>query len=140
MYPEKYIDWIVTSGVKLDKWVSDELYEKYVLELIFKENVDTALERSINTMSDWATENGSSWNHYFVYVNHNRAVWNIRDGKISPWLMLNCDSGKMLLSKFNDEQLNIVYALLDPQKWSLKFKKYPSDVAFVKELVKEANL
>ena len=28
LYPEKYIDYVVTSGVKLDHWAREELYEK----------------------------------------------------------------------------------------------------------------
>ena len=140
LYPEKYIDWMVTGGEKIDNWAKDELYEKYVVELIFKESVETALERSINTMTEWAEENNSSWNHYFSYVNHNRAIWHIKDGKISPWLLLNCDSGKKLLKQFNNEQLSMVYQILDPQKWSIKFKKYPADLALVKDVAKQANL
>ena len=57
LYPEKYVDHVVTSGVKLDHWCREELYEKYALDLIKKENVTTALERSIMTMMDWAEEN-----------------------------------------------------------------------------------
>lgn len=140
LYPEKYIDWILKSGVKIDKWCDDSLYEKYVLELVFKENVETALERSISTMVAWAEENNSVWNHYFHYVNFNRAVWHIKDGKISPWILLNCDSGKSLLKKFTDEQLSLIYPIMDPQKWSLKFKKYPADLQLVKDIVKESKL
>ena len=29
LYPERYIDYVVTSGVKLDHWCRDEMYEKY---------------------------------------------------------------------------------------------------------------
>ena len=102
LYPEKYIDYVVTSGVKLDHWARDELYEKYALEFILKEDVTTALERSIQTMLEWAAENEPApWNHYFNHIGLNKAVWNIRDGKISPWLLLNCKSGKEMLSKFN---------------------------------------
>ena len=57
LYPEKYIDYVVTSGVKLDHWARDELYEKYVLEFILKEDVTTALERSVKSMMEWAEEN-----------------------------------------------------------------------------------
>ena len=39
LYPEKYIDYVVTSGVKLDHWAREELYEKYALELILKESI-----------------------------------------------------------------------------------------------------
>ena len=34
LYPERYVDYVVTSGVKLDHWCRDELYEKYVINLI----------------------------------------------------------------------------------------------------------
>lgn len=140
LYPEKYIDYVVTSGVKLDHWCKDEMYEKYAIELILKEDVTTALERSVKTMMEWADENNSSWNHYFYYVSLNRAVWHIKDGKISPWLILNCKSGKEMLSKFNDEHLTMVYHVMNPEHWALRFKRVPHDVELVKEIVKEGNL
>ena len=141
LYPEKYVDNVVTSGVKLDHWCREELYEKYALDLIKKENVTTALERSIMTMMDWAEENKPApWNHYFDHVSLNRAVWNIKDGKVSPWLILNSNSGKNMMSKFNEEQLGIVYHVLDPEHWAMRFKRQQDDVQLVKDVCKESNL
>lgn len=140
LYLEKYIDHIVTSGIKLDHWCRDEHYEKYVIDLIKKESVETALERSVETMSQWAELNQSAWNHYFIYASTNRVVWDIRDGKISPWLVLNCKTGKQALSAFNDEQLNILVNVLDPSHWAVRFKRQPKDVELVKQVAKEAGL
>lgn len=140
LYPEKYIDYVVTSGVKLDHWCRDEMYEKYALELILKEDVTTALDRSVRHMVEWAEEKGSAWNHYFNYVSTNRAVWDIKDGKVSPWLILNCKSGKEMLAKFNDEQLSLVYHVINPEHWALRFKRQTKDVELVKEIVKESKL
>ena len=141
LYPEKYIDHVVTSGVKLDHWCREEMYEKYAIELIRKEGVETALERSIMTMMEWAEENPPApWNHYFRHVSLNRAVWHIKDGKISPWLVLNCTSGKEMLSKFNDEQLNLVYHIMDPQHWAMRFKRQTSDVKLAHDIATESNL
>ena len=140
LYPEKYIDYVVTSGVKLDHWCREDMYEKYAIELIRKEGVQTALERSVMTMMEWADENNSQWNHYFAYVSLNRAVWHIKDGKISPWLVLNCKSGKEMLGKFNDEQLAMIYSIVDPKQWAVRFQRHPSDVALVKDVAKESNL
>lgn len=141
LYPEKYIDHVVTSGVKLDNWCRDEMYEQYALQFILKEDVTTALERSIQTMLEWASENEPApWNHYFHHVSLNRAVWHIKDGKISPWLMLNCKSGKEMLSKFNDEQLEMVYHVINPEHWALRFKRQAKDVELVKDVAKESNL
>ena len=141
LYPERYIDHVVTSGVKLDHWCKDELYEKYAIDLIRKEGVETALERSVTTMMEWADENEPApWNHYFQHVSLNRAVWHIKDGKISPWLMLNCKTGKDMLTKFNDEQLGMIYHVLDPEHWAMRFKRQPKDVDLVREIVQESNL
>jgi len=140
LYPEKYIDYVVTSGVKLDHWCRDEMYEKYALELILKEDVTTALERSVMNMMDWAEEKESVWNHYFYYVSLNRAVWDIKDGKISPWIILNCRSGKEMLSKFNDEQLDLVYHVINPEHWALRFRRQADDVQLVKDVAQESNL
>ena len=141
LYQEKYIDWVVTSGVKLDHWCRDELYEKYALEFILKESVETALERSVTTMMDWASEQETApWNHYFMYVSLNRAVWDIKDGKISPWLILNCKTGKDMLSKLNDEQLEMVFHVINPEHWALRFKRSKSDVELAKQVAKESSL
>jgi hypothetical protein len=141
LYPERYIDYVVTSRVKLDHWCKEEMYEKYAIELIRKEGVETALERSVETMLEWASENEPApWNHYFQHISLNRAVWHIKDGKISPWLILNCKSGKEMLSKFNEEQLTMIYHVMDPEHWAMRFKRQPNDVDLVKEVVKESNL
>ena len=129
LYPERYIDYVVTSGVKLDHWCKDELYEKYALEFILKEDVHTALERSVKTMSEWAVEHQPApWNHYFQHISTNRAVWDIKDGKISPWLILNCASGKDM------------YHVINPEHWAVRFQRLPTDVQLVKDVAKESNL
>jgi hypothetical protein len=140
LYPNRYVDYIVTSGVKLDKWCNEELYYEYVLDFIKKEPVEVALKRTVDTMLDWADKNNSQWNHYFKYVSSTRAVYDIKDGKISPWLILNCETGRTLLSKLNDEQLNIIYKVMDPSYWSPRFKKYSADLEIIKEIVAEGQL
>jgi len=140
LYPDKYIDYVVTSNVKLDHWCRETMYEKYAIELIRKEGVETALERSIKTMSKWAEEKNSVYTHYFNYASTNRITWDIKDGKISPWLVLNCNSGKQALSNFNDEQLNMLAAVLEPSHWAMRFKRQTKDVDFAKQIIKEMQL
>ena len=140
LYPEKFIEYVVRSGVKLDHWCREELYERYVLELIHTEAVETALERSIAHMQSWASSNNSVWNHYFSYVSSNRAVYDIKDGKVSPWLVLNSTTGKAMLAGFRDDQLAAISNIIDPQVWVKKFKNQKFDLELVKQVVKEAKL
>ena len=140
LYPEKYIDYVVTSGVKLDHWCREELYEKYALELILREDVTTALERSVKNMMDWGDDKGARWQDYFNYASLNRVTQDIRDGKVSPWLILNCKSGRSMMTKMNDEQLEIVSRVMNPNHWAIRFKRHVADVEIVKEIVKESGL
>jgi uroporphyrinogen-III decarboxylase len=91
-------------------------------------------------MMDWGDTSQAQFNHYFNYVNLNRAVHDIRDGKISPWVILNCISGKKLISNMNDDQLELISPAFDIAFWVKKFKQLPADVALVQEILKEADV
>lgn len=140
IYPEKFVEFVVRSGVKLDHWCRDELYETYVGEMIKIESADGAIQRSITTMMDWAENNKSTWEHYFAYVNLNRATHDIKEGLVSPWLILNTKSGKEMLSRLNDEQLSIISNMIDPVYWKKRFKDCPADHELVKDVIKEAKI
>jgi hypothetical protein len=140
IYPERFIDYVIKSGVKLDHWCRDELYDSYIRELIKIEPADGAIQRTIKTMMDWADTNSASWEHYFQYVNLNRATHDIKEGLVSPWLLLNTKSGKELLKRMNDEQLEIVGPIIDPQFWIRRFKTLPADLELIKDVVKEARI
>lgn len=140
LYPEKFIDYVIKSGVKLDHWCRDELYEKYLYEMLKVEPVESAVQRSLQTMMEWGDVSQAQFNHYFNYVNHNRAVNDIRNGKISPWLILNCKSGKQMVSSFNDEHLDLIAPAFDLPFWTKTLKQNPADVALVKEICKEAGI
>ena len=140
LYPERFMDYVVTSGVKLDHWCRDELYDKYVVDLIKTETVETALQRSITHMISWGEDNQAQWNHYFLYVSLSRATYDIKDGKISPWIVLNSANGKSMIRKFSDEQLNAVNVIMDVPFWLNKFKRLPADVELVKQVVRESSI
>lgn len=140
IYPERFIDYVIKSGVKLDHWCRDELYDSYIQELIKIEPADGAIQRTIKTMMDWGDKNNAPWEHYFAYVNLNRATHDIKEGLVSPWLVLNTKSGKEMLKRMNDEQLEIIGAVIDPQYWMRRFKSLPADVELVKDVIKEAKI
>lgn len=140
IYPELFVEYVVKSGVKLDHWCRDALYETYIADLIKKEPADGAIQRTIKTMMDWADENSAAWEHYFQYVNLNRATHDIKEGLISPWVLLNCKGGKDMLRRMNDEQLEIVGPMIDPQFWMRRFQALPADFELIKDVIKEAKI
>ena len=60
--------------------------------------------------------------------------------KLVLGLYLIGKTGKEMLSKFNDEQLEIVYHVMEPQHWAMRFRRSPADVELVKEIAQKANI
>ena len=140
IYPDRFIEFVIKSGVKLDHWCRDELYYTFLKEIVRTEPADGAIQRTIQTMMDWADANNAPWSHYFSYANLNRITHHIKEGKISPWILLNSKSGKDMLQKLNDEQLEIISTIIDPIFWKKRFKTLPADVELVRDVIKEAKI
>lgn len=140
LYPFKFIDYVIKSGIKLEQWGTDAVYEKYVLALIRTEAVNTALERSVTHMVEWGDANNLPWNEYFKRVSLNRAMYDIKDGKVSPWVVLNSNSGKQMIQLFDDSQLEYVSNILQPTFWVIKFERQPADTALAKSIIKNGDI
>lgn len=140
LYPDKFIDYVIKSGVKLDHWCRDELYETYLYEVIKTEPVESAVQRTLQTMMEWAEEHKSEFSHYFNYVSLNKAVYDIKNGNISAWVLLNTSTGQTMIRNMSDEQLDMIAPAFDVPFWLRKFKEVPADVALVKEICKEAGI
>jgi len=61
IYSERFIEWVIRSGVKLDHWCRDELYDQYIQEMIKQEPADGAIQRTIKTMMEWGESNKAAW-------------------------------------------------------------------------------
>jgi hypothetical protein len=140
IYPEKFIDYVIKSGVKLDHWCQDSLYESYLYEMLKVESADAAVSRTLETMIEWGDKNNVPFNHYFKYATSNRLVHDIRDGKISPWVILNCKTGKDRLNQLTDEQLEVISSVLDLVFWKNQFKRQCDDVDMIIEVCKTAKI
>jgi len=140
LYPDKFIDFVIKSGVKLDHWCRDELYEKYLYETIKVEPVESAVQRSLQTMMEWADEHNAEFAHYFNYVSLNKAVHDIKNGHVSPWIVLNSSTGQSMIKNMSDDQLDMIAPAFDVPYWLKRFKEVPSDVALVKEICREVGI
>ena len=140
LYPEKFVDYVIKSGTKLDRWCRDDLYNAYLFDILKTEPVESAVQRTLQTMMEWGDEHNANFAHYFNYVSLNRAVHDILNGRISCWVILNSTTGKEMLQKMSDEQLNMIAPAFDVPYWVRKFKEVPADVMLVKEILDEVEI
>lgn len=138
--PEKFTEWLIKNGVKLKQWVSDTQYDKFLKEYVRKEPGLKALERSIIYLAEWSKDNNQRWQTYFTTVSPSRAVFDLRAGKISPWVLYLSETGGSLLERFNDEQIKMIDEIIDPPFWMKLFSHNVEEVKEIKQTCKEANL
>ena len=138
--PMLFIDWVIKKQIKLDHWARDTTYTKYLNEYIRSEGADSAIERSFTTMQKWADEQAASFEHYLMYANPNRIVSDLSNGRISPWLLWATKTGREFLANLNEDQLNVVANVIDPDHWNRRLKDWPTDLETVKYACKAAGI
>ena len=133
--------WLLNNNKKLDFWCKDSSYEEWLLEYLKKESPQDALERALREMEDYAGNSDiADFSQYFMYGNTNRICHHITTGRVSPWILYNCDTGIDFLNNLGEEHLAMVLAWIDPDYWGRKFKDYVADVEWCKHVLKAAGL
>lgn len=138
--PEKFAEWLIKNGKKLADWSKDSLYDEFLLDYVKKETGIRALERSVLYLAEWSKDNDVEWQDYFKIVSTPRAVHDIRAAKISPWLLYLSDTGRELLTRFNDEQIKMINHIIDAKFWFKVFAKNTEEVEEVKSACEAARI
>lgn len=138
--PEKFIDFVITASIPLDSWCKDSVYESYIRELNKKETAERAVERGILLMEQWGREHDRPFNVFFREISRPRLIHWIKSGRISPWIIFNCDSGDAAIASMTDNEHHMINEYLEPTFWTRKFSTRQDDVAFVQMVLKEAGL
>jgi len=140
MDPEKFAEWLIRNGKKLQDWNKNKLYNDYLLEFVKKEPGMRALERTITYFASWAQDNESNFSDYFRVVSTPRAVHDIRSAKVSPWVLHLSESGVDLLGRMTNEQIEIIKPLIDVHFWVKVFTKCKEETDEVEQMCSKAGL
>ena len=135
-----FIDWLCTSKIRIDSWPKQGTVDTYIRHLVRNEPVPQALNRTILTMGDWAEQEDARLEDFFKYVNLNRVCQLIANGKVSPWVLLNCHTGKDMIVTMHEDQIKIIFDMIDPEFWKKTFRKRDEDLDFVKNTLREAGI
>lgn len=136
---ERFIDWVVSSGIKLDKWATDATYTQFLDTALQTENVNDALTRAVEYSLEWGEEKTMRPEDVMRYGSQNRLCYAITTGKISPWIVYQSQSGQEFLSKLSEEQMQMVWSVINPDVWQPIFEKKVADVKYAEEILQQAG-
>lgn len=138
-----FTQWLLKSNKKIDQWTKDQFYEQWLKEYLQKESSDDALDRSLKEMQDYADHESAllgDFTNYFKLGSSNRIIEHIRNGRISPWIIYNCDSGIKFLESLNEFHITLILDWIDPDSWQKRFRDFPKEVIWLKTVLKEIGL
>ena len=135
-----FTEWLIKQNKKLDQWTKEAFYDEWLYEYLRKEHPNDALDRTFTEMQRWADDNNKPYNIIFAEGSQSKICNMIMNGRISAWIIFNCDSGVKFLSGLNTEQIALIFKFIDPEFWQQKFKNYVADVEFIKSVLHEAHV
>lgn len=141
--PPQFLDWLLRTNKKIDHWCRDAFYEEYLHWWLPREAVADALERGMREIVDYVESTPDLRNgvaDYFRYASANRVCYHISTGRVSPWIVYNCDSGVEFLDNLTNEHTNLVLPWVDPDVWKRKFHDFPADQEWCRHVLATAGL
>ena len=136
---ERFIDWVVMSGIKLDKWATDATYTQFLGTALRTENVNDALQRAVEYSIEWSEEKNMRAEDVMRYGSENRLCHAIVTGKISPWVVFQSHSGQEFLTRLSEEQMQMIWPVIDPDFWQPTFEQRAADVHYAEEILNAAG-
>jgi hypothetical protein len=135
----RFIEWVIKQNKKIDHWCQDRIYTEYLAYYLKSENVSNALERAIEQSLLWHEETGYPAHDYLRHGNNNVICYAVTTGRISAWVLYNSPSGLEFLERINQEQLAMIWPMVDSDIWQQKFKDYSADAEYAKAILKKAG-
>jgi hypothetical protein len=137
--PERFIAWLLKNNKKIDHWCRDSMYTEYLIAYLQIENVNDALARAMEFGIAWTEQTGSPAEDCLRYGNTNAMVYAVTTGRISPWILYNCESGQKFLSELDTSQIAMVWPYINSETWNKKFTDYIADQEYVREMLTKAG-
>lgn len=135
----RYADWLLKNKIKIDSWCSDTNYTRFLIEYLRDEDPMDAVARSIETAIGLAKDAGIESKDCLRYANVNKVLHAITNGKISPWMLYQSNSGVEFIDNLDSTQVKMILDYIDPEKWAIKFKRNVEITNEVKTLLNQAG-
>lgn len=135
----RYMDYLLKNDIKLDTWAQDTTYTKFLIQYLKEEDPLDAVARSIETTVDLAQQERILTKDCLRYGNKNRICYAITNGKISPWMLYQSESGVRFIESLDVTQQKMIIDYINPEQWAIKFVRDRDILSQVKELLQAAG-
>lgn len=88
---------------------------------------------------DWADKNSAQPQDCLRYGSSVAMCYAVTTGRISPWIIYNCESGQQFLAGLASDQIGMIWSYIDSDEWQKKFNNYPADQEYARDILTKAG-
>lgn len=136
-----YVKLMVAHKIDPVNWIKDLAYRKYLDHITYKSSPRELIKITVKTLLDVAIKKNEDVSNVFEILTPAEVIQLLYQRRLSPWLLIHSKKfADFYNTKASSEQQINMEALINPDMWVKKFKKFPQDVKIVKEYIIELGL
>lgn len=120
-----YIDYLLKNSVPLDKWASDTVYTKFLIQFVKHEDLYDAIYRTAEALIDLSKIENIRLEDVFLYGPRGKICHMITQGQISPWVLYASPRAQEWLAKLSESEVSFINEYIDPVYWNIKIRRDP---------------
>ncbi len=139
--PEKFIWLMVEKTWPPTLWTNDEVYTTYLEFLDYKTTPMEQVKLSLETLMTYANKHEVDVSEVFNKMLPTEVIHFVRTRRLSPWLLLFCQTFKtMFKERVTPEQKIILETLIRPDHWAKQFEQHAAAIKKIKYYIQEFRL
>jgi hypothetical protein len=136
---DQFLQWLIKQNIPVDRWASDQQYNKFFIEYLREEPAVDALERAIKYSIVWAEKKNMPSHVMLRYMTDLSLVYAIQNGKVSPWILYMSKNGQKRLATLEGNYLDGVWEYIDPSAWNTIIANRKDEADYLKSLLIAGN-
>ena len=122
-------------------WTRDDVFSYYVEQVTYKMPVHEAIAVTERTLLSMSREHDCNVADIFDHIDASDVVGLLRQGNITPWVLLNSFKFKDLFeTKATEDDVTMLKSFIKNEYWRFRFINEPDNVAVAKEFVRKHGI
>jgi hypothetical protein len=135
---DQFARYLVRNNTAIDNWASDQQYTQFITDYVRQEQPLDAVRRGIEYLLSVCEQENMRIPDVLRFYSPNKLCMAIARGQLTGWVLYQCADGLEFLGKLNNDQRALVFDYINPENWTIRFRRFPEAVAEVQAVLAEA--
>lgn len=137
---DSYIRHMVTHDIPPVIWTHTAMYEEWIRSTTTEKSPAKLVQSSAMFLCNAAEEHDCDVTDIFAHVTSSEVSQWIRNGDVSPWLLLTSSKFKLWYKDLDEDDKDNMSKVLDVEEWVDKIRSNPNTITRTKAIVIELGL